>query len=84
MDLFSLKATYGTRLTLLSGLSCELLDAGLLTARQKQLFIEAIASLSEGGGLILSSSSGLHSSRMLLNARRLYHLADEALPCHRA
>jgi len=84
VDLFSLKATYSTRLTLLSGLSCELLDVGLLTARRKQRFVEAIASLSEGGGLILSSSSGLHSSRMLLNARRLYHLADEALPCHRA
>ena len=79
MDLLTLKRTYGTQLTLLAGLSCELLDASSLTARRKQRFIERIASLSEGGGLILSSSSGLHSSRMLRNARRLYHLADEAL-----
>ena len=79
VDLFSLKRTYGTCLTLLAGLSCELLDANSLTARRKQRFIEAIASLSKGGGLILSSSSGLHSSRVLLNARRLYHLADEAI-----
>lgn len=79
VDLFSLKITYGDRLTLLVGLSCQLLDADSLTAKRKQRFVEAMASLSQGGGLILSSSSGLHSSRMLLNARRLYHLADEAL-----
>lgn len=79
VDLFSLKRTYGDRLTLLAGLSCQLLDADSLTARRKQRFIEGMASLSQGGGLILSSSSGLHTSRMLLNARRLYHLADEAL-----
>ena len=78
-DLVSLKRIYGTSLTLLAGLSCELLNAGSLTARRKQRFLEGTASLSEGGGLILCSSSGLYSSRMLLNATRLYHLADEAL-----
>jgi len=79
VEFSSLKGTYGNRLTLLAGLSCELLDARSLTARRKQRFLEDIVSLSQGGGLILSSSSGLHSSRMLLNARRLYHLADEVL-----
>jgi uroporphyrinogen decarboxylase len=79
VDLFSLRGTYGTSLTLLAGLNCELLDAGLLTARRKKRFIEKIASLSERGGLILSSSSGLYSARMLLNAQRLYQVVDEAL-----
>jgi len=79
VDLISLKRTYGTQLTLLAGLSCELLNAGSLPAKRKQQFVEWIKVLSQGGGIILSSSSGLHSSRMLLNVERLYHLADEAL-----
>lgn len=81
IDLPSVKRTYGSQLTLLAGLSCELLNAGSLTATRKQRFIEKIAGLSIGGGLILSSSSGIHSTRMLRNVRRLYHLADEALSC---
>jgi len=79
LDLLSIKQTYSTQLTLLAGLSCELLNANSLTSRRKQQFVEWIKALNQGGGLIISSSSGLHSSRMLLNARRLYHLADEAL-----
>jgi len=79
IDILSLKRTYGSQLTLLAGLSCELLNARSLTARRRQRFIERIWSLSGGGGLILSSSSGIHSTRMLHNAGRLYHLADEAL-----
>jgi len=84
IDILLVKRTYGTRLTLLAGLSCELLDASSLTAGRKRRFVEGIVSLSQGGGLILSSSSGLHSSRMLRNVRRLYRLADQAVPCPKA
>lgn len=78
MDLVSFKSSYGARLALLAGLSCKLLNMDSLTTRQRQRFVRQIQNLSKEGGLVLSSSSGLHSARMLLNAERLYQLVDEA------
>lgn len=79
LDLFSLKRAYGAGLTLLAGMSGKLLSAASLRARHRERFMETVKGLGGGGGLILSSSSGLHSPRMVRNARRLYRLADEAL-----
>ncbi|MCJ7521679.1 MAG: hypothetical protein MUP21_05640 [Dehalococcoidia bacterium] len=78
VDLFFIKREYGTRTTLLSGISSDLLEAGPVSVEDKRRFTGLVADLSEGGGLILVSSTGFYTSQMLSNARRLYDLADEA------
>ena len=78
LDLVAVKRTCGDRLTLLTGLSRELLDSDTLSPRHKREFRRLISDLGEGGGFILSSSSGLHAPHMLRNLRTLYQLADKA------
>ena len=78
LDLAAVKKAHGDRLTLLTGVSRDLLDSDSVSAAQSERFRRLLSVLGEGGGFILSSSSGLHSSRMLISLRALYHLADMA------
>jgi hypothetical protein len=78
LDLAAVKRAHGDRLTLLTGLSRDLLDSASLSAGQRRQFRQLVTGLGEGGGFILSSSSGLHSPQMLSSLRGLYHLADMA------
>ena len=78
LDLLSLKRAYGNQLTLFTGLNRDLLDTINMSPKQKQQYIGNVIYLGEGGGFVLSSSSGLHSSNMVDNLQMLYHLADAA------
>lgn len=77
IDIQLVKREQGAKLTLLTGISCDLLEAGLLSAEDESRFVDSITKLGHGGGLLLCSSSGLYSPRMLQNIRKLYSLADK-------
>jgi uroporphyrinogen decarboxylase len=76
MDLLSLKRDYGAKLTMFTGLSQELLDSTAISSRHKQQFSKIVTKLGEGGGFVLSSSSGLSSPHMISNLLQLYGIAD--------
>ncbi len=76
-DIASIKSRYGTSVTLFAGLSSEMLEDSPSSAEaNKKKSAELISVLGVNGGLILSSSSGLYSSRMFQNIKRAYDLAD--------
>ena len=77
MDLLSLKRDYGAKLTLFTGVSRELLDSTAISSRHRQQFSKTVTKLGEGGGFILSSSSGLSSPHMISNLLQLYGIADK-------
>jgi uroporphyrinogen decarboxylase len=77
LDLLSLKRDYGAKLTLFTGVSRELLDGTAIPSRHKQQFSKIVTKLGEGGGFILSSSSGLSSPHMVSNLLQLYGIADK-------
>lgn len=77
MDLSSLKREYGAKLTLFTGVSWELLDSTAISSRRRQQFGKIVTKLGEGGGFVLSSSSGMSSAHMLSNLLQLYGIADE-------
>jgi len=78
LDLAAVKRAHGDRLTLLTGPSRDLLDSDPLSAVQREQFRQLVSDLGEGGGFILSSSSGVYSPQMLSGLRALYSLADTA------
>lgn len=77
MDLSSLKREYGAKLTLFTGVSRELLDSTAISSRRRQQFSKIVTKLGEGGGFVLSSSSGMSSTHMISNLLQLYGIADE-------
>jgi uroporphyrinogen decarboxylase len=76
LDLISLKQTYGTQLTLFTGLSREILNDTSISKEQERLFLHTVKSLDENGGFVLSSSSGIYSLDMLNALKNLYGLVD--------
>ncbi len=77
MDLSSLKREYGAKLTLFTGVSRELLDSTTISSRHRQQFSKIVTKLGEGGGFVLSSSSGMSSTHIVSNLLQLYGIADE-------
>ena len=77
LNLLSLKRDYGAKLTLFTGVSRELLDGTAIPSRHKQQFSKIVTKLGEGGGFVLSSSSGLSSPNMASNLLQLYGVADK-------
>jgi uroporphyrinogen decarboxylase len=76
LDILLLKRTYGAQITLFTGLSREFLENKPLSSKQKRRFSQIMKGLGANGGFVLSSSSGLYSSNMAHNLRKLYCLAD--------
>ncbi len=77
LDLISLKQSYGTQLTLFTGLSREILNDTLISKEQERLFLQTVTNLGENGGFVLSSSSGLYSPDMVNILKNLYGLVDK-------
>ena len=77
LDLPSLKRKYGAKLTLFTGVSRELPDSTAISSRRRQQFGKLVTKLGEGGGFVLSSSSGMSSTHMVNNLMQLYGVADE-------
>ena len=76
-DILALKRQYGTRLTFLTGIPCDLLNKEPHPSHRKQ-FTELLTSLASGGRFALGSSCGLSSAQHLSRLRTLYRWADEA------
>ena len=79
LDLKAVKERAGASLILLAGLSHHVLSAEVLSEEKKDQYVQWIKFLAQGGGLILSSSSGLSSAQEVNRARELYQLADKTL-----
>ena len=73
-DLVSLKVQYGSQLVLMAGIEGETLDKEELSPSDLETLGERLHSLSQGGGFILSSSSGLYSGRFLQRIEAIYCL----------
>ncbi len=78
LDIMFLKRTFGAQITLFTGVSREFLENKPLSAKRKQRFSQIVKSLGANGGLVLSSSSGLHAPNMVDRLKELYRLADRA------
>ncbi|MBN2063042.1 MAG: hypothetical protein JW882_21745 [Deltaproteobacteria bacterium] len=76
MDILAIKKEYGSRLTLLTGIDAELLQAELIDEEMKEHFIKKISLLASKGGFILGSSCGLYSKKFLDQLSVLYKISE--------
>jgi hypothetical protein len=76
-DLFSLKERYGSNLTFMAGIEAEMLEAVEIPLSSLKEYRRLVGYLSQGGGFILCSSSGLYSGDFLDRIHELYRIADE-------
>jgi uroporphyrinogen decarboxylase len=77
VDLLAFKRTHGPRVTLVGGLRTDWFHADMNDAHLAQEYLTEIRSLSKEGGVILSSSCGLHDLAFPPRLRRIYRLLDE-------
>ena len=78
VDLLGFKRTYGPRVTLVGGLRTEWLQADMTEAHLVRECLSEMRSLLKEGGLIFSSSCGLHDLAFPLRLERIYRLLDDA------
>ncbi len=76
-DLISLKEKYGSRLTLMAGVDAELLEAEELSSSDVKEYERIVRTLTQGGGFIICSCSGLYSGDFFEKIQELYRIADE-------
>ena len=81
-DLISLKEKYGSSLTFMAGIEAEMLEAVEMSLSGLKEYRRLVRSLSQGGGFILCSSSGLYSGDFLERIHELYRIADELFNHH--
>ncbi len=81
-DLFSLKERYGSNLTFMAGIEAEMLEAVEIPLSSLMEYRRLVGYLSQGGGLIVCSSSGLYSGDFLERIYELYQIADELFNYH--
>jgi uroporphyrinogen decarboxylase len=79
LDLMSLKAEHGSRITFMSGISAGLLETGSTISVQKQDFVREVQALTQGGGFVLCSACGINSGDAVECLKTLYAWVDEAL-----
>ena len=79
LDLAHLKKTYGSQLTLMTGIRAELLETGLPPCAQKQDFLREVQALAERGGFVLCSACGVNSRQAVGRLKTLYARVDEGL-----
>jgi len=79
LDLVSLKKTYGSQLTLMTGIRAELLETPVPISAQKQDFLREMQALAQRGGFIMCSACGVNSREAMGRLKSLYAWVDEAL-----
>jgi uroporphyrinogen decarboxylase len=79
LDLISLKKTFGSKITFMTGIQAGLLYDDRLTLTRKHNFIKKINALGKNGGFVLCSATGVSSTKALERLKDLYLWADEAL-----
>ena len=72
LDLAHLKKTYGSRLTLMTGIRAGLLDPGSPISARKDDFLREVQTLNQGGGFVMCSACGVHSTEALGRLKTLY------------
>jgi hypothetical protein len=81
-DLFSLKERYRSNLTFMAGIEAEMLEGVEMPLSGLKEYRRLVRSLSQGGGFILCSSSGLYSGDFFERIHELYRIADELFNHH--
>lgn len=76
-DLLFVKEKYGSSLTLMAGIEAEILEAGEMSSSGLKEYERLIRSLTQCGGFIICSSSGLYSGDFLERIQELYRIADQ-------
>jgi hypothetical protein len=76
-DLISIKEKYGSSLTLMAGIDAEILEVGEISLSSLKEYERMIRFLTQGGGFIICSSSGLYSGDSLERIQELYRIADK-------
>jgi hypothetical protein len=77
LDSSALSREFGAELTLMGGISPELLEADSLSQAHRQKFAETLLALRNSQGGVICSSSGLSTAKHVDRLRVLYQWADE-------
>ncbi|MBN1850995.1 MAG: hypothetical protein JW932_20705 [Deltaproteobacteria bacterium] len=78
-DLISFKKAHGSNLTIMAGIDADLLETEKISFSALDQYRQLLRSLAPGGGLILSSCTGLYSDDYYDRIQELYHIADDTL-----
>ena len=76
VDLLGFKRTYGSRVTLIGGIPTAWLVGEVMNEERERECFREMNALTKEGGLILASSTGLYSPKLLPNLKHLYRLAN--------
>jgi len=63
----------------MAGIDAEILEAEEISPFALKEYERIVSSLAQGGGFILSSSSGLYSGNFLERIKELYRIADKLI-----
>jgi uroporphyrinogen decarboxylase len=77
LDLASLKRTYGSRLTFMTGIRAQSLEPGPMTPAQKESLLGELRPLAMSGGFVLCSACGVNSREAVESLKTLYAWIDE-------
>jgi len=79
LDLASLKRTYGSRLTFMTGIRAQFLEPGPMTPAQKESLLGELRPLALSGGFVLCSACGVNSREAVESLKTLYAQVDEEM-----
>ena len=77
LDLVQLKKTYGSRLTLMTGIRAGLLEPDSPIFARKDDFLREVRTLDKGGGFVMCSACGVNSTEALGRLKTLYAWTGE-------
>lgn len=79
LDLSALKMSYGSQITLMTGIRAELLDCAVPLELRKEEFLNGMRMLARGGGFVMCSACGLGLPEAVERLKTLYAWVDETL-----
>jgi len=79
LDLASLKETYGSQITFMTGIRAELLEPASPTSAQRETLLGELRVLAQSGGFVLCSACGVNSREAVESLKTLYAWIDEEM-----
>jgi len=79
LDLASLKETYGSQITFMTGIRAELLEPASPTSAQRETLLGEARVLAQSGGFVLCSACGVNSREAVESLKTLYAWIDEEM-----
>jgi hypothetical protein len=79
LDLASLKETYGSQITFVTGIRAEFLEPASPTSAQRETLLSEARVLAQSGGFVLCSACGLNSWEAVESLKTLYAWIDEEM-----